>query len=368
MEKITERKQKKQSYGALALELGLALLCLALGEQLILRGSLVSSAVKEALRLCVSVLIPSLFCFMVLSSFLSQSGLGRLLSLPLLPLSRLLGIPADCGSVLLLCLVGGYPVGAKALRDAYLGGRLEGKQFQRLCLFAICPAPSFVIIAVGQGLLGSLESGLLLYLSQVLGLLTLALVTRFFTRSTTKASVGLLLSRREKPSYSQALVDSVAFSANALLVLCGNVALFSVLRTLLEQLPWPGESALYLSAGLEVTSAMERLCAYALPHKLSVLAFYLAFGGLAVLFQLKNILGGLPCSLGRLLLGRVLHGLLAALYGALLLPLFPQAVAVFQSVSQPQPLASPSTPILTGCLLGMLLILLGSIQLSPEQK
>lgn len=341
-------------------------LCLIFGEQLLFHSAVVRESVEQSLQICVHTLIPSLFCFMVLTSFLSGTGLGKLLSLPLLPLSRCLCLPPDCGIILLMSLVGGYPVGIKALKDAHEQKRISQKQLQRMSLFCICPAPSFVIGAVGGKLLGNQRTGLILYIAQLLAFLFLGLLTSITDESFSRKELCDFLQKPVRQSYSSAVVEAVSFSSQTMLSMCGYVVLFGVCAELLCQLPIPEQLRPLLSASLEISCGAMKLTEIPVPQGLYLLSFFLSFGGISVLFQLKNILSDLPVSFGRLFIGRLLHGTFSAVFTALLLECAPQTFLVFSSAGRPIPVADPSTPILTGCLIGMLVIFLNSLEKLPK--
>lgn len=351
----------KKHQWSLLFSISILLLCLLAAEQLLFRSALVSLAVRSALELCAESLIPSLFCFMVLTTFLSSSGLSRLLSIPLLPLSRFLCLPAECGGILLMSMIGGYPVGVKALSDAYQNRQISEQLLQRMLCFCVAPAPSFVIVSVGSRLLDNTMAGVLLYCSQLLAALFLALLSSIGAASTGKMEIFRFLSKQERHSYSQALVEAVQFSSSNMLIMCGYVLLFSVFSALLSQLPLTETAQAFLSAFLEISAGSVAVCKLTHPLKLPILALFLSFGGLSVLFQLKNILKNAPCSMGRLFLSRVCHGALSAVFTAVLMQCFPQAAQSFSSASQPLPIADSHTPLLTGCLIAMLVIFLNSM-------
>lgn len=338
------------------------LLCIIFAEQLLWNSTLVGDSIRNSLQLCTGTLIPSLFCFMVLTSFLSRTGLGKLLALPLLPLSRLLCLPPEQGCILLMSLLGGYPVGIKALRDCWDRKEIDQKRLKRMVLFCCCPAPSFVILAVGERLLGSRSCGFLLYGAQLLSTFVIAALSSLFSPSASRKELGCWLRRPVRRSYSSSIVEAVQFSTQALLTMCGYVLLFGVLTALFQQLPLSEACAAFLSAFLEITNGSVQLVQIDLPQKLSAISFFLSFGGLAVLFQLKQILGDCPCSFIRLLIGRFLHGLCSALCCTFLIHCFPQAAAVFSPLGKPLPLADGTTPILTLCLIGMCIMFLSAVE------
>ncbi len=346
----------------------LLLLCILFAEQLLFNSSVIRTSICNSLIICAETLIPSLFCFMVLTSFLSGTGLGKLLALPLLPISRFLCLPPECGYVLLMSLVGGYPMGVKALRDAFEQEQIPQKTFQKMSLFCICPAPSFVIIAIGKNLLGNQSLGVLLYCSQVLALLFLGLIISVTQETPSRKDLYHFIRNQSGKSYSDAIVEAVAFSSHTMLVMCGYVLIFSVCSVLLCQLPFPEEYMPLLSASMEITSGADKVAAMPSPYRLSILAFFLSFGGFSVLFQIKSMLNHTPCHFGWILTGRLMHGGLSAMFTALLLQCAPQTLNVFHANGKTIPVYDSSTPVLTLCLIGMLVIFLNSLENIPKKQ
>ena len=72
----------------------------------------------DGLLYCAQVLIPSLFPFMVLSSFVVNSGISAALSRILSPVTvHLFRLPGSAGVTILLSMFCGYPVGARGVRS-----------------------------------------------------------------------------------------------------------------------------------------------------------------------------------------------------------------------------------------------------------
>ena len=87
----------------------------------------------QGIDLCIRSVIPSLFPFFLLSGILVKSLMGA--KLPLLrPVGRLLGIPKGAEALLISGFLGGYPVGAKCIRDAWNRGGISKQDAERMLL------------------------------------------------------------------------------------------------------------------------------------------------------------------------------------------------------------------------------------------
>lgn len=334
------------------------IICILFAEQLLFNSSVVIASVKNSLHLCVEVVIPSLFCFMVLTYFISETNLGKLFAVIMLPITRFLSVPVEQGSTVLMSLIGGYPVGIKTLANSYQNKQLSEQELKRMVLFCCCPAPSFVIVTVGTRFLGNLYAGLILYSAQVIALLFMGLSTSIIASAASRQKFFKYLQDKNKKSYGTALVEAVVFSSQTLLSMCGYIVLFGVFGTLLKLTSIPGNISVIFSALLEITTGCSEVSNINIPYKLCVLSFLLSFGGISIIFQLKSILGSAPCSLLRIFIGRLCHAVCSAVFTYILINCFPEVVTAFSSRSQAVAIVNSSTPLLSFCLIGMITILL----------
>jgi len=95
-----------------------------------------------------------------------------------------------------------------------------------------------------------------------------------------------------------------------------RVAEFVVLFTVITSLvPWPGGVTGGMVAGLlEITGGIRRLTESAVcsAELLAEISFLLGFTGLSIFFQTASVLRKVPCHSGKLLLGFLCRGVIAA--------------------------------------------------------
>ena len=119
---MTEVKLKKSGISKAIVFVGLILTA---GALLVFPSQAVDAA-RGGLNMAVTVLIPSLFPFFVISSMMINTGaaenLGRILS-PIV--GRLLGTNAVGASACVIGLLGGDPLGVKTVVELYNGGKLD---------------------------------------------------------------------------------------------------------------------------------------------------------------------------------------------------------------------------------------------------
>ena len=286
---------------------------------LILDGRTAVTAAAEATELCLTVVIPSLFPFFVLSSLLTVSGAG-LLS----PVLCRCGVPRGMEALCLTGLLGGFPVGAQMVGQACKDGRLDA--FQGRTLLGICnqAGPAFLFGVVAPLFSSPAVGGALWGIQLLAALLTGALlVGRNGDAACRKAAPAPL--SRQLPGW----IRSLSY-------VCAWVILFRVVLAFLEKwglrlLPEPVQ---LLAAGLvELTNGCMGLARC--PSEVSrflLAGVMLGCGGGCVLMQTYSLAAEAGLAMGPYLWEKAMQtGLQLTLCSAAAPFLFPQAGAPGQA-------------------------------------
>lgn len=130
-----------------------------------------SRELYNSLIICAATLVPALFPFMVLSEFIVNTGAFGVLSNITAPPGRLLFRDENTAAIMLLSLIGGYPVGPKICERLYQNGAISKRSAVNAACFCVNPSAPFAITAVGVGLYGSFEVGIILFASNALACL-----------------------------------------------------------------------------------------------------------------------------------------------------------------------------------------------------
>ena len=297
------------------------LLC---GAGLLCYSKAVSASMTQALKLCVQVLLPSLFPFFVLSSMVISTGVIQRLSTRLeKPFQWLFGLPGSFGAALLLGAAGGYPVGAKTIATLYQQGQCSKRDAEKALRFCNNTGPAFLISAVGASLLQDPHAGLNLYAVHVLS----ALIIGFIYRKNTDHVKynGITADHMRNTATISLFLRAVTDAFSSFLNVSAFVLIFSVISTMLQQLPLidslhclPGGGILWyglLAGFLELTSGVACLTQGVLPSSilLPALSFLCGWGGCSVQFQTINLLHDAGLSCRQYLKSKLLQGILAAL-------------------------------------------------------
>lgn len=280
----------------------------------------VLTEVRAAVETCAYVLIPSLFPCMALASFLAAICRGAWFTVP-------------------LSLLGGFPVAARVHGQLHARGVLTASDAAARISALTCSGPAFVLTAVGVGLRGSRQIGLILLAAQWGASLLTALGVRLWAKRGTRRTAP-----REKeavpppPAPVDALVDAVRSAASAMATVCAFVLAFAALAAMLEAAGvfafaarlLPCVDARLVEAALrgllEVTSGCVAAAEVPGIPSLLLTAFALGFGGLCVAAQVRA-LARIPLRCYMPL--RFVCGVLSAGLTALGLLLFPPVAAVY---------------------------------------
>lgn len=281
-----------------------------------------ANGIKNGFFLLGNSLIPALFPFMVLSSYISQSNIAELLcKLVEKPFKYLFRTSAYGFIPFVLGLLGGYPVGAKTVAEFYKDRKISENDAQRLLYWCINPSPAFAVTAVGTFMLNNTKAGFVLYFACILASLSVGFLCRFIGNGEIQE-----IKTTQKNLNKNIFVKSVSKGSEAMLSVCGWVLTFCVLSALCQALKLPHTLTLIIKSVGEVTTGCENAVLSSL--SLPVIAGILGFGGFAVICQCATYSTVCKTELKNLLCSRLINASLSAIYCSLLLKIFPQYTEV----------------------------------------
>ncbi len=303
-----------------------------------------ATGVSRGLSICTTIIIPSLFPFLVVSGFMVKSGIGRHVGARLeKPVRFLFGLPGCASTAIVLGFIGGYPAGSIATYELLKQGSITQSQAKQLLRFCVCGGPAFIISAVGVSMLGSRTYGVILFIAHVLAACIIGIAGRGRVRSTTDQPSSPI---EDTPSISVALVDSVNGACRSLLYMCGFVVLFAALLSLSDA---TGLSALiyrilsapfgqHLQALQSVFPALLEVSCGCLEAVSSgkatplMLGLALGWGGLSVHCQISAIVQDEHLMDAGFWSARLLHGVLSGILSLALFHIWPVSVTAGSTV------------------------------------
>lgn len=251
----------------------------------------------EGIELCIKVIIPTLFPFFIITSYLNCALLGQ--HIPgLRHIHRYLHIPHGSETLLLLGLIGGYPVGAQLIAETHHRGILDRKTAQILLGYCSNAGPSFIFgitpILFSSSWIPLFLWGIHLFSAILTGLL---LPKPPRTEPVTISSTNT--------SLVQALKRSITICASV----CGWIVIFKIVLAYLDAWVfgfWGKKTPVILSGILELSNGCIELTK--IPSeavRFVICAAFLAFGGICVILQTASVTENL--GLGLYIPGKIMQ-------------------------------------------------------------
>lgn len=299
------------------------------------------SVAKDAVYLCLNTVIPSLFPFLIFSSFFFQSGIGSVCGRFFAPLMRpLFNLPGSGAAAFVLGTVSGYPIGAVSAAKLYLSGQCTKAEAERMCAFCNNSGPLFIMSVVGTQFLGNTSLGILLYVSHIISaLLTGILLKNLGSREQYPKNRLCAAPKQTSKGVFSSLGDVMDSSCLTMLKICGFVVFFSVFAVSLPKSP----ISPFFHSILEITGGIKEISSLSFSYslKLPLISFFIAFSGISVLLQVSSVISSCGLSLKTYFWGKILQGGISAIITTALLRIFPVTQGVFKNESPAEFSAEP---------------------------
>lgn len=234
-----------------------------------------------------TVVLPSLFPFLIYTKFLTKLGFVDLLSKLFSPITKkLFNVDGVSSYLWIMSIMSGNPIGAKLTADLYNEGMIDRGSAKRCITFCSNCGPMFIIGTVGIGFLLSKTAGYVMLLSHLLGSLLNGLTFRKKDIYDTQKK-----SFKEKNISTDNFFNQTAISsANSMFVVGTYIIFFFILIEFLVGLFSINTNTVFgsiLTGFLEITHGCKDIALLNLNINLKTIlaTFVLSFGGLATAFQ-----------------------------------------------------------------------------------
>ncbi|MDD2362924.1 MAG: hypothetical protein PHH84_08240 [Oscillospiraceae bacterium] len=365
-------------------------ICMAACGILLIWPNAASSGISRGLAICSSIIIPSLFPFIVLAGFIVKSGLcasiGRRFERP----TRLIfGLPGCCAPGILISLIGGYPAGGIAVGELVRQGLITREQGRRMLSFCVNGGPAFIVSAIGAGMLGSVKYGVMLYSAHIAASVLIGILLRIGTdtHGNKKPSKKPAPVSASHMTAASAFVESVGSACYSLLIMCGFIVLFASLLSISDA---SGASAKFQAVmvnifkGIWPESTLKGIAACIFPCLIEVscgsveaarigseapllLGIALGWGGLSVHCQVAAALKGQKLIGRGFFAMRFLHAMLGGLFSVILFRLIPVTVFAFKPLSDAIVLPGSSNAAASAALLSLCALFLLTVARRSEE-
>ena len=255
------------------------------------------NSIKDSIERCFDVIIPSMFIFLCLTSYISISGLHSIIGAPLAKITgRLFRLPEEGIVIFILSLISGYPAGIKLVGEGVQSGKLTLHQAKIMSCFCCCGGPAFISGTAAACLYPGSNAALLIFISVIsANVVTALILTRKLERVSYKADEKRILN-------AGAVIPAVRSASSAMLGMCTMIAAFGGVICILYlsgAIGWLSDIAELI--GISNRSTAERIIMSFLeisnianlpamqPSLFPVVSFLLSFGGVCVAMQIAAI-------------------------------------------------------------------------------
>lgn len=309
---------------------------------LIAKPEICKDGVTRSVLLCGKVLIPSLFPFGVCMLYIMKSGITEKLSFLSPFTTKIFKLSPVCFVIMVLSMLGGYPIGAKLISERVSQGELSKEEGRKMLNFCVNAGPGFIVSAVGNGLLRNNTLGYILLITHILASLLICL---FSGGVQTKVKT-----KTEKISPTDNFVLSAGESASAVICICGFVILFGVITAYIEFFSMKLSLLKPLVYISEVTTAISKT------NNIYLISFLLGFSGISIWCQVLAVGKAIEINIFSFAFHRLLHGAVSTTLTFLILRIFPVELTTFSNTDFVKPVT-----FVSGEALGISILILGAV-------
>lgn len=250
---------------------------------LILDSATALNGVKDGIQICLRTVIPSLFPFLVLCGLLTGTS-GSWEIKPLEILCRICKFPPHTSDLLLSGMLGGYPIGARSVSQAYTKGQLTKQQAQRILPLCNNCGPAFLFGMVSQTLEDPWSCWILW------GILILSVISTAQLLPSCERTETRYIGDDVSITFVQALENGL----RSMISICGWVIIFKMAINFLDKwILWtlPPTLKIVIIGGMELSNGCISLLQIDNERTRFILcAGMLAFGGLSVTMQTWSVI------------------------------------------------------------------------------
>ena len=269
---------------------------------MIANSALAVNAAKKAIGLWLADIVPAMLPFFICVNYLSFSGIIAYLPEKVFPF--------------VMSVLSGYPMGAKIIGDMCRSGRTDIREAKRLVSFCSTSGPVFMIGAVGIGMLGSQQAGVIVALAHYAGAVCNGVLYTFVFRKKYSEPCKMAGPEEIHGNFSDAAVS--AFKSLGIILV--YIIIFMFISDFLDEagvfdlLHSPAASCA-ARGFLEMTVGCSYIAASGLSEieGCAVASAIISWGGMSVIGQSASMLSGTGINAGYLIVTKVTHSLLAGI-------------------------------------------------------
>ncbi len=294
-----------------------ASVCIFIIYCLIFKFNEVHNEISSALYIWLTVIIPSVFPYLVLSNYITGLDIMNIFEyFPGKILCRLLKLNAGSTRAVICSLFCGYPSGAVCAVKLLEEKRISETEANRIICFTNNAGPLFLISAVGIVMMGSAKDGLAIYIIQLVS----AFIYALFTGTGLKPPSCIALSDLgQNGDLCSAISKSVVNIVNicgfmiCAYIMSGCIIIFlksfNINAAIISKLEALVKGLFEISAGARAMAGP-----HATPAQFGAVCGFVSWSGISVIMQIKSIAKNI-ISTKKLVIAKLTQAMLSFLIG-----------------------------------------------------
>lgn len=278
---------------------------------ILINPNVIYNGVKNGLNICINIIVPSLFPFMVICNFICLSPIFIFISKILRPITKFIfRLPSDVGCLIFMSFIGGYPTGAKLVSEFLNKKQISIETANRLLCFCVNAGPAFVITAIGHVIYNNKKIGLCLFIAHIFSSIIIGFLLGLFSNKyNNKTNKYKFISF----SYSQAFVKSVVDTMYSIMNISSFVIIFSVIIFIIKNVFISNNIINILLSFLEITVGMSDVAKLDNNISLILSSFFISFSGISIICQIFYFIKDFNLNKKNIFIFRVIHGVISAI-------------------------------------------------------
>ena len=286
---------------------------------------------KEVVEFWMSVLIPSLLPFLLISDLIITTNVSNYFNKIFgFIISKIFKVPKKSSICIILGFICGYPNGAKSVISLYEEKQISHNTAKKLLAFTNNCNPVFLISSVGIAIFSDIYAGIVLLLANYISALLIGL---FFPCNNIIHEKSIKVNKNEKKFN---IKQSILKSFNTLILILGFSIIFNIIASIISNITSNliKNTATYnivnsiIYGMFEISHGILKVSKLEIPYiyKMCVTSFICSFSSFSIIFQLYTVISK-NFKLKHILIYKFIQGILSILITYILISNF----IIFQS-------------------------------------
>ena len=286
--------------------------------ELIIKKSVIYSAIMYALNMWVNNLIPALFPFFIISDILINYNITMYIPKTISNLCKhLFNISDNMLLIFLLSMISGFPSNARNTRTLYDKGLISVEEANHILIFSHFANPLFILTTIAVFFFHNEKMGIILLIVHYISNILLGIIFRNSADYKNCVNSKNIINNDFGSVFTMAIKKAI----DTTLTICGIVTVFLMLSAIIiNTFDLNIYNQMIIKGIFEITIGIEALSKLTIstPYKLVIASMILAFGGISVHIQVLSQIAGTKIKYIYFFMGRmyqmIIAGLLAFLW------------------------------------------------------